>query len=155
MGCVMSVCESWKLRNIMIVDDSATMRLQLKDALVNIGFEVVAEAGNGASAIDALSVFVNTGSVPDCVFIDLEMPGIDGLETSKRIMTMIPDISIVSIVPSYRRRNIVNVLLDAGISGYVVKPFSEKTVFDVLSCIEHCKSFGQKHACSVNTMEVQ
>ena len=70
----------------MVVDDTDHVRRMLRNMLELDGFEVVAEAGSGAAAVDAV-----TAANPDVVVIDYKMPEVDGLETAARIRTQRPD----------------------------------------------------------------
>ena len=71
---------------VMVVDDTDHVRRMLRNMLELDGFEVVAEAGNGADAVAAVDE-----ADPDVVVVDYKMPEVDGLETARRIREARPD----------------------------------------------------------------
>lgn len=98
-----------------MVDDEAQIRRVMRATLVAHNYEVV-EAGNGEEALSAIS-----SELPDLVLLDMNMPGMDGLETCRhlRLGSDVPVI-IVSVRDSERDKVTA---LDAGADDYITKPF--------------------------------
>jgi two-component system, NarL family, response regulator LiaR len=80
---------------VIIADDDPLARRFVKSALQGAGMTVVAEASNGQEAAE-LSIYYK----PDCVLMDLVMPGVDGLEATRRILERVPDIRVVMLTAS-------------------------------------------------------
>lgn len=104
-------------KRILIVDDSYLMREMLRDILAYHGYEVAGEAENGSEAIELYKELK-----PDLVTMDITMPGLDGIETVKGILSIDPDANIV-MVSSAGHDEQVRKALQAGARDYVVKPF--------------------------------
>ena len=105
------------MSQVMIVDDSAFVRMKARQALVECGYTVL-EAVNGTEAVD----LYNTQS-PDCVLLDISMPDMDGLTALKRIREADPH-ARVAMVTAYGAQQIVLNALKAGAMDFVVKPFT-------------------------------
>ncbi|MBM4761061.1 response regulator transcription factor [Bacillus sp. B15-48] len=101
---------------IMLVDDHPVFRSGLKSIiLAEEGFKVVAEADNGVSAIE-----LAVATTPDIIIMDINMPRKDGIEATKEIKKVIPDIKIL-ILTMYSDEAYLKEGLHAGASGYVLK----------------------------------
>jgi len=113
------------LQRILVVDDEPQMRRVLRAALVAHGYEV-AEAASGEEAITRLSA-----QRDDCILLDLNLPGMDGIETCRaiRARSHVP-IVVVSIRDSERDRAAAR---EAGANDYITKPFG---VEELLSRIQ-------------------
>ncbi|MBI2200886.1 MAG: response regulator, partial [Armatimonadetes bacterium] len=109
--------ESKTLR-ILIADDEAVIRLGLRAMLEAQGFRVVGEAADGTRAVDLVSKLK-----PDLVFLDIKMPGMDGLQAATRLMgeRAVP----VVILTAYSDREFVDAAKDSGVLAYLVKPVRE------------------------------
>ncbi len=111
---------------ILIAEDEAIIRLDLKEMLEEEGFEVVAEASDGEAAV-RLAREKN----PDLIIMDVKMPGTDGLSAAERIAH--EELGAVLILTAFSQRDLVQRAAEAGALGYLVKPF-QKT--DLLPAIE-------------------
>ena len=106
----------------MIVDDSTMMQKLLAQILKSEGFEVIADADSGRVA---LGRYVSLPKKPDFVFLDVEMPEMDGVQTLAGLRKIDPEIKVV-MVTSITDEGLVKKLVELGISGYVVKPFKRE-----------------------------
>jgi response regulator NasT len=103
---------------ILIAEDETLIRLDLRAILERAGFEVCAEARDGEEAV-ALS----ESERPDLAIIDVKMPRLDGIEAARRILDARP-IPIVMLT-AYGQDELVSRAVEAGVFGYLVKPFRE------------------------------
>lgn len=118
------------MSKIMIVDDSVVIREKLKILLTKAGHEVVAEAGNGLQA-----ALLYTRLKPDIVTMDITMPGVDGLEGIRRIREVEPTAQVV-VVSAMGQRDVIIEALDAGATGFILKPFNVNKVLSVMEAVE-------------------
>ena len=103
---------------ILIAEDETIIRLDLKHLLERGGFEVSAEARDGEEAV-ALAA----SEQPDLAVLDVKMPRLDGIEAARRILAERP-IPIVMLT-AYGQEELVARAVEAGVFGYLVKPFRE------------------------------
>ena len=115
---------------ILVAEDETIIRLDLKDLLERAGFEVVAEAKDGEEAV-ALARSVQ----PDLALMDVKMPRLDGIEAARRILDERP-IPIVMLT-AYGQQELVARAAEAGVFGYLVKPFREQ---DLLPAIQTARA---------------
>jgi len=113
-------------RRVLIAEDEALIRLDLKEMLVEEGYEVVGEAGDGQKAIELAEELR-----PDLVILDVKMPVLDGLAAAERIAG--DRIAPVVILTAFSQRDLVERARTAGAMAYLVKPFQKK---DLLPTIE-------------------
>lgn len=113
-------------RRVLIAEDEALIRLDLKEMLVEEGYEVVGEAGDGQRAIELAEELR-----PDLVILDVKMPVLDGLAAAERIAG--DRIAPVVILTAFSQRDLVERARSAGAMAYLVKPFQKK---DLLPTIE-------------------
>jgi two-component system chemotaxis response regulator CheY len=106
---------------VMIVDDSKTIRLLLKQILLSEKFEIAEEAEDGEDAIAKLGALPEK---PDIYFSDIEMPKLNGLEAVKQVKPLLPRGKIV-MVTSVNDQQRVKEAISLGIDGYIVKPGSD------------------------------
>lgn len=106
-----------KLR-ILIADDETMIRLGLRTMLTEYGYDVVGEASDGLRVLDLVGKLR-----PDLVFLDIKMPGIDGLAVARSLLAdrAIP----VIILTAYGDRALVDHAKEAGVLAYLVKPLRE------------------------------
>jgi two-component system KDP operon response regulator KdpE len=104
---------------ILVVDDEAAIRRALKPPLAELGFQV-AEASRGEEALQLLR-----GGVYDAVLLDVNMPGIGGIETLRRIRTFASRLPILMLTVRDQENEKVEAL-DLGADDYVTKPFSTR-----------------------------
>ncbi|HEY8406339.1 MAG TPA: response regulator [Gaiellaceae bacterium] len=115
---------------ILVAEDETIIRLDLKDLLERAGFEVVAEAKDGEEAV-ALA----RSAQPDLALMDVKMPRLDGIEAARRILDERP-IPIVMLT-AYGQQELVARAAEAGVFGYLVKPFREQ---DLLPAIQTARA---------------
>jgi response regulator NasT len=101
---------------VVIADDESIIRLDLKEILIESGFDVVGEAARGDDAID----LVRTHK-PDVVILDIKMPGIDGVSAAATITEEIG--TPVLLLTAFSQRDLIQSARDAGVAAYLVKPF--------------------------------
>ncbi|HEY5049779.1 MAG TPA: response regulator [Acidothermaceae bacterium] len=111
---------------VVIAEDEALIRLDLKETLDELGYEVVGEASDGEQAV-ALARELR----PDLVILDVKMPVLDGISAAQRIAAA--GIAPVVILTAFSQRDLVERARDAGAMAYLVKPFSSN---DLLPAIE-------------------
>ena len=115
---------------ILIAEDETIIRLDLRELLERSGFEVVAEARDGEEAV-ALA----RSESPDLALLDVKMPKLDGIDAARRILDERP-IPIV-MVTAYGEQELVARAVEAGVFGYLVKPFRES---DLLPAVETARA---------------
>src|SRR5664279_797218 len=104
-------------RRVVIAEDEAIIRLDLKEILLDEGYDVVGETGRGDEAVDLVR-----DNHPDLVILDVKMPGSDGLAAARAIRDL--DIKVaVLILTAFSQRNLIDEARDAGVAAYLVKPF--------------------------------
>jgi two-component system, response regulator PdtaR len=111
---------------VVIAEDEALIRLDLKEMLEEEGYSVVAESGDGESAVDSV-----TSLRPDLVILDIKMPVLDGISAAERIA--VDRIAPVVILTAFSQRELVERARDAGAMAYLVKPFTKA---DLVPAIE-------------------
>jgi AmiR/NasT family two-component response regulator len=111
---------------VLIAEDEALIRLDLKEMLEEEGYEVVAEVGDGQQAVDRA-----TELAPDLVILDIQMPVLDGLSAAEQIASA--RIAPVIVLTAFSQRELVERARDAGAMAYLVKPFSKN---DLVPAIE-------------------
>jgi two-component system, response regulator PdtaR len=104
---------------VLIAEDETIIRLDLKELLERAGFEVCAEARDGAEAVE-----LARSEEPDVAVLDVKMPRLDGIEAARRILDERP-IPIVMLT-AYGQDELVSRAVEAGVFGYLVKPFREQ-----------------------------
>jgi two-component system, response regulator PdtaR len=103
---------------ILVAEDETIIRLDLKETLERAGFEVCAEARDGEEAVE-----LARAENPDLAVLDVKMPRLDGIEAARRILAERP-IPIVMLT-AYGQDELVARAVEAGVFGYLVKPFRE------------------------------
>ncbi len=101
---------------VLIADDDPIIRLDLKQMLENLDYEVVAEAGDGQQAVTSARE-----SNPDVCILDVKMPVMDGIEAVSIITE--ENIAPTILLTAYSDRELVDRAKDAGVFAYLVKPF--------------------------------
>ena len=115
---------------ILIAEDETIIRLDLRELLERSGFDVVAEARDGEEAVT-----LARSEAPDLALLDVKMPKLDGIDAARRILEERP-IPIV-MVTAYGEQELVARAVEAGVFGYLVKPFRET---DLLPAIETARA---------------
>ncbi len=109
---------------ILVAEDEALIRMDLVEMLNEAGYEVVAEASDGAQAIELAQLHK-----PDLAILDVKMPVLDGISAAEKIIAIAP----VLMLTAFSQRELVERARDAGVMAYVVKPFS---IGDLVPAIE-------------------
>lgn len=110
------------LKRVLVTDDAQFMRLSLRKILEKIGFEVVAEAVNGADAVSKYITFR-----PDIVTMDITMPKMNGIDAIKEIKKIDNQAKIIVISAMGNQFSVFEAIA-AGACGFIVKPFNEADV---------------------------
>ena len=111
---------------VVVAEDEAIIRLDLKEILEEDGYEVVGETGRGDQAIELVRELQ-----PDLVILDIKMPGMDGLTAARHIAT--ERLAAVLILTAFSQHDLVEQARDAGALAYLVKPFQKS---DLIPAIE-------------------
>jgi response regulator NasT len=118
------------LARVVIAEDEAIVRLDLKEILVTAGYEVVGETGRGDEAVQLVEE-----QAPDLAILDVKMPGMDGIRAAREI-TSRHDV-VVLLLTAFSQRDLIEEARDSGVSAYLVKPFQPRellpAIADVLS----------------------
>jgi len=110
---------------VVIAEDEAIIRLDLKETLQEEGYEVVAETGRGDEAVELVREHV-----PDVAILDIKMPGLDGLSAAREIAG--ERLSAVLILTAFSQRDLIERARDAGALAYLVKPFQKADLFPAI-----------------------
>jgi AmiR/NasT family two-component response regulator len=111
---------------VVIAEDEAIIRMDLRETLEEEGYEVVGETGNGDQAVELVRDLL-----PDLAILDVKMPGLDGLSVARVINN--EKLCGVLILTAFSQREIVEDARDAGALAYLVKPFQKS---DLVPAIE-------------------
>jgi DNA-binding response OmpR family regulator len=106
------------VKTILVVDDEQKIRIMISDYLASLGYRVL-EAENGRKALELISA-----DLPDCVVLDLMMPGIDGMDVTRRAREISPVPILMLTARSQEPDKLMG--LEVGADDYMVKPFSLK-----------------------------
>ena len=101
---------------VVIAEDEAIIRLDLKEMLEEEGYDVVAETGRGDDALELVREHQ-----PDLCIFDIKMPGLDGLSVAREVTT--DRQAAVLILTAFSQRHLIEQARDAGVLAYLVKPF--------------------------------
>ncbi len=110
---------------VVIAEDEAIIRLDLKETLEEEGYDVVGETGRGDEAVRLVRELV-----PDVVILDVKMPGMDGLAAARELN--ITRESAVLILTAFSQRDLIEQARDAGALAYLVKPFQRSELIPAL-----------------------
>jgi two-component system, chemotaxis family, chemotaxis protein CheY len=113
-------------KRILIVDDSFYMRTMLKNMLTDAGYEVVGEAANGAQAVEMAA-----STNPDLITLDVILPDNTGLDVLKSLRQIQPSAKVV-MCSAVGQEVIVTEAIENGALAYIVKPFSEEKVLEIV-----------------------
>lgn len=118
--------EDGRPTRVLIAEDEALIRLDLKEMLQEEGFEVVAEVADGASAVR-----LTRELEPDLVILDIKMPVMDGIQAAEEIADA--RLAAILILTAFSQRDLVEKARRAGAMAYLVKPFQKH---DLLPAVE-------------------
>jgi len=128
---------------VVIAEDEAIIRLDLKEILESEGYEVVGETGRGDEAVELVNLHG-----PDLAILDVKMPGLDGIEAARRI-TADKRVAVL-ILTAFSQRNLIEDARDAGVSAYLVKPFQRSELVPAievaLARFEEFRAIEEEHA---------
>jgi response regulator NasT len=110
---------------IIIADDESLIRLDLREMLTHLGYDVIGEAGDGRSAVDLARRLR-----PDLLIMDIKMPDLDGISAAEELTR--ERIAPVVLLTAYSDQGLVERAREAGVVGYVVKPFREAELMPVI-----------------------
>jgi response regulator NasT len=110
---------------IVIADDESIIRMDLREMLMHLGYDVIGEAADGRTAIDLARKLQ-----PDLVVMDIKMPDLDGIEAAARLTR--ERLAPVVLLTAYSEQNLIGRAKSAGVSGYLVKPFRESELMPVI-----------------------
>lgn len=117
---------------VFLVDDHAIVRTGLRTYLdTEPGVRVVGEAGDGLEALARIDTLARGGGVPDVVLMDMQMPKLDGVETTVRIKATWPGIDVIAVT-SFIEEARIRAALEAGATGYLLKDADASDVVDAI-----------------------
>lgn len=122
MSRLPEVSTRWR---IVIADDESLIRLDLREMLTHLGYEVIGEAGDGQTAVELAQRLR-----PDLLIMDIRMPELDGISAAEQLTS--EKIAPVVLVTAYSDQELVERARQAGVVGYVVKPFREAELMPVI-----------------------
>lgn len=114
------------MAKIMICDDAAFMRMMIKDILTKNGYEIAAEAENGAVAVEKYP-----DAKPDLVLMDITMPDMDGIQALKKIKEIDPNANII-MCSAMGQQTMVIEAIQSGAKDFIVKPFQAERVLEAV-----------------------
>ena len=113
------------MTRVVIAEDEAIIRLDLKELLEEEGYEVVGETGRGDEAVDLVRDLD-----PDLAILDIKMPGMDGLSAARDITA--EHRAAVLILTAFSQRNLIEEARDAGALAYLIKPFQRNELIPAI-----------------------
>jgi AmiR/NasT family two-component response regulator len=103
---------------ILLAEDEVISRMDLREMLENLGYIVIGEAGDGVAAVNLARTLK-----PDLVLMDIKMPELDGISAAETLSQ--ERVTPVLLLTAYSDKEFVDRAVDAGVMGYLVKPFAE------------------------------
>jgi AmiR/NasT family two-component response regulator len=116
------------LARVVIAEDEAIVRLDLKEILLTAGYEVVGETGRGDEAVRLVEEHQ-----PDLAVLDIKMPGMDGLRAAREITTRHRQVAVL-LLTAFSQRDLIEEARDSGVAAYLIKPFQPR---ELLPAIEN------------------
>lgn len=114
------------MASVLVTDDAAFMRMQLKDILTKLGHVVVGEAENGKDAIEKFKELT-----PELITMDITMPEMNGVEAVKEIKKINSDVKII-MCSAMGQQGMVLDAIQAGANDFIVKPFTRERIQEAL-----------------------
>jgi AmiR/NasT family two-component response regulator len=114
------------LARVVIAEDEAIIRLDLKEILTSAGYEVVGESGRGDEAVALVAEHR-----PDLAILDIKMPGMDGLRAAREITSQYQ--VAVMLLTAFSQRDLIEEARDAGVAAYLVKPFQARELLPAVA----------------------
>lgn len=132
---------------MVIAEDEAIIRLDLKEILQDEGYEVVGETGRGDEVVDLVR-----RHRPDLAILDVKMPGADGLAAARAIAELGERVAVL-ILTAFSQRNLIEEAREAGVAAYLVKPFQRAELVPAIDqAVSRCE---QEWAIEAEAAEVQ
>jgi AmiR/NasT family two-component response regulator len=113
------------LARVVIAEDEAIVRLDLKEILLGAGYDVVGETGRGDEAVKLVEQHQ-----PDLAILDIKMPGLDGLSAAREINK--DRVAAVLILTAFSQRDLIEQAREAGALAYLVKPFQKSELLPAI-----------------------
>ena len=120
-----AVAETAGATRVVIAEDEAIIRLDLREILESAGFEVVGETSRGDEAVSLAAEHR-----PDLVILDIKMPGLDGIEAARAIAAA-QSVAIM-VLTAFSQRDLIEEARDAGVHAYLVKPFRREQILPAI-----------------------
>ncbi|HVA07589.1 MAG TPA: response regulator [Acidimicrobiales bacterium] len=114
------------LARVVIAEDEAIIRLDLKEILSSAGYDVVGETGRGDEAVKLVEQHK-----PDLAILDIKMPGMDGLRAAREI-TARHQVAVL-LLTAFSQRDLIEEARDAGVAAYLVKPFQPRELLPAVA----------------------
>jgi response regulator NasT len=121
-----SVAEDRPPVRVVIAEDEAIIRLDLKEILLSAGYEVVGETGRGDHAVNLVEEHR-----PDLAILDVKMPGMDGVRAAREI-TSHHKVAVL-VLTAFSQRELIEDARDAGVAAYLVKPFRREELLPAIA----------------------
>lgn len=110
---------------VVIAEDEAIIRLDLKETLEEEGYDIVGETGRGDEAVNLVRELQ-----PDLVILDIKMPGLDGLSAARQINE--ERLAATLVLTAFSQRDLIEEARDAGALAYLVKPFQRSELIPAI-----------------------
>jgi response regulator NasT len=130
---------------VVIAEDEAIIRLDLKEILESEGYEVVGETGRGDEAVDLVALHG-----PDLAILDVKMPGLDGIEVARQLKG---SNTVVVLLTAFSQRTLIESARDAGVVAYLVKPFRSSEILPKLAAILNPAANEPAHVAEVRHID--
>jgi response regulator NasT len=114
------------LARVVIAEDEAIVRLDLKEILLSAGYDVVGETGRGDEAVRLVEE-----QQPDLAILDIKMPGMDGLRAAREI-TSRHQVAVL-LLTAFSQRDLIEEARDSGVSAYLIKPFQPRELLPAIA----------------------
>jgi response regulator NasT len=114
------------LARVVIAEDEAIIRLDLKEILTSAGYDVVGETGRGDEA-----VLLVEEHQPDLAILDIKMPGMDGLRAAREI-TSRHQVAVL-LLTAFSQRDLIEEARDSGVAAYLIKPFQPRELLPAIA----------------------
>jgi len=113
---------------VIIAEDEAIVRLDIKEILLSAGFDVVGETGRGDEAVD-----LALETKPDLAILDVKMPGLSGIQAARE-MTRDARVAVM-VLTAFSQRELIEEARDAGVAAYLVKPFRRDELLSAVDTV--------------------
>ena len=124
-------------RRVLVIDDNSQARTVLSSMLLNMAF-IADEAASGEEGIEMVCQAAQRSEPYEIIFVDWQMPGLDGIETTKRILALPRSSSIpphLVMVTAYGREDVLKQAEENGLENVLVKPVTSSTLFDTVVAV--------------------